>query len=1118
MKEAALFGRATRVRGLLLVVATFCFGLVLRGQGTSYISGYVFDASGAAVPGATVTVRNDATNTEVTLTTDTAGLYRTPNLLPGTYLITVTAKGFEQLVRSGVIVSVGQPLGLDLSLTVGSVNQQVQVVGAAPQLRTQDSALGQTVSYQAVESLPMFNRDAGQLIALTPTVRYYGEDHISYGSSRFDGAGIGDPDYFFNGAPIGGDRTDVGQMTYDPPVESIGEARVVQNQYSAQFGAAVGQIVMFQSKQGTNQLHGNLYEYFRNEDLDSYNGFTDTKPTDRENIPGGTIGGPIKKDKLFFFDNFEVQKQLNPEGAVFNVPTAAERQGVFPASTPIYEPGTQTVVGGVATGTQFPGNAIPTTMFDAVAAKTFPYLPLPNTSGSSGNLLTSGGTVNNKLREVAAIDWNISPHDTLHGDYLLDLTTVDDKGWAAWDSINPHATPAAEALGFWFKTQVYNIYETHIFSPNFFTTTQFVYRPRQIHREGAQIDPTGQWAAKLGIKGYAGALLPPADGGDMGFPYFTFAGYEGLGSGDLQFAEYPVMEHNYSQAFTYIHGKQTLGFGVGIMRSEHGVQNQTAPTGQFSFAPTETGLPGVGGTGDSFASFLLGEVDTANTQLGPRLIYHEYYYDTWIEDDIKVTHKLTLNLGFRWDIDAPLYERNNDGNGFDPYATNPVSGTPGVITFLGQNNNPDSFYNTDFHRFAPRVGFAYQIGGNTVIRGGWGIYNTGPTLGANRGAPTTGFTTTPAFNSSNSGITPAFILEDGFPTYPLGGTRSLLTQGYGAVAVGDAPITSPSFVTRNWAMGYAENATLSVQHELPGNMLIEVAGQSVLGRRLDFNQNDNEVPPYLWGISGNNYANRPFPQYGSVHNEKDAIGTSNYYAGSIRFEKRFSNGVNINANYGLQKTLGYLGGSLYYPGLSYGPTLYDEANMPTGESRMTGLISFTYHLPFGAGTHYASSGPAAKIVGGWIVSGIFTRASGQPFDVSSGEDSLNSNGPLGGRVNLVGSPYPASKSTGEWLNKAAFAVPAFGQVGGECCGMFFGPANTEFSASIDKETKITERFGLKFSIEFFNLTNTLQFGNPDAGLQDATFGEILGPLSEGANSDRPEVGQRILQLGLKLSF
>ena len=192
--------------------------------------------------------------------------------------------------------------------------------------------------------------------------------------------------------------------------------------------------------------------------------------------------------------------------------------------------------------------------------------------------------------------------------------------------------------------------------------------------------------------------------------------------------------------------------------------------------------------------------------------------------------------------------------------------------------------------------------------------------------------------------------------------------------------------------------------------------------------------------------------------------------------------------------------------------------MPTGESRQTGLISFTYHLPFGPGTHYAPSGPAAKIVGGWVVSGIFTRDSGQPFDVSSGEDSLNGNSPLGGRVNLVGSPYPANKSVGDWLNKAAFAVPAFGQIGGECCGMFFGPANTEFSASIDKETKITERFGLKFSIEFFNLTNTLQFGNPDAGLQDATFGEILGPLNEGANSDRPEVGQRIIQLGLKLSF
>ena len=367
----------------------------------------------------------------------------------------------------------GQPLGVDLTLSVGSVSQQVQVTGAAPIIRTQDPGLGQTVSYQAIEALPMFNRDAGQLIALTPTVRYYGEDHISYGSSRFDGAGIGDPDYLFNGAPIGGDRTDVGQMTYDPPVESIGEARVVQNQYSAQFGAAVGQLVMFQSKQGTNHLHGSLYEYFRNEDLDTFNGFTDTKPLDRENIPGGTIGGPIKKDKLFFFDNFEVQKQLNPEGAVFNVPTALERQGVFPASTPIYEPGTQVVSpSGVVSGTQFPGNIIPMGSFDAVANNAFQYLPLPNTSGASGNLLTSGGTVNDKTREVAAIDWNIGAKDTFHGDYLLDLTSVNDNGWAAWNAINPHASPASEALGFWFKTQVFNFYETHVFSPNFFTVTQ----------------------------------------------------------------------------------------------------------------------------------------------------------------------------------------------------------------------------------------------------------------------------------------------------------------------------------------------------------------------------------------------------------------------------------------------------------------------------------------------------------------------------------------------------------------------------------------------------------------------------------------------------------------------
>lgn len=620
----------------------------------------------------------------------------------------------------------------------------------------------------------------------------------------------------------------------------------------------------------------------------------------------------------------------------------------------------------------------------------------------------------------------------------------------------------------------------------------------------------------------AGSLLPVSYGGDMGFPQFNFSGYEGLGTGDLQFAEYPVNEYDYAQSFNYIRGKQSIGFGAGLERSEHGVQNQTTPVGSYNFSPLETGLPGVGGTGDAIASFLLGLVDNANSSLGPRLIYHEWYYYTWIEDDVKVTPSLTLNLGFRWDIDAPVYEAHDDGNGFNLYGVNPVSGTLGTVTFFGQNGVGGSFYNTDYHRFAPRFGFADEFAHNWVLRGGYGIYNISPILGANRGAPSLGFTTSASFSSPDGGVTPAFLLKSGFPSYPLGGDRALLTPGFGAASPGQAPSTSPSFVNPNWKFGYSQNFNLSIQHELPWDSMVEVAGQGVRGLALPISVNWNEVPPQFWGATGTSFEQRPFPQYNSLMQVQAASGYSNWYAGTVRFEKRFSNGLNLIANYAYQKSLGFMGGDIYLPNLNYGPALFDEANMPTGQAYQTGAIEGTYYLPAGPGKTYLTKGPLSEILGGWYVSGIFTRQSGESFDVGSGIDSLGDGGtsPLNGRANRVPGvdPYATNKSPSHWLNPAAFTAPAFGQIGNDCCGTLFGPAQTEFTVAVGKDFRLTERLGLRFSAECFNCTNTLQWGLPNANLSSPGFGVISGPLSEGANSDKPEVGQRIMQLGLKLTF
>jgi hypothetical protein len=1102
----------------------------VRAQGSAYISGYVFDPSHAVIPDVSVVIMDEATGVSTVIKSNDAGLYRSPTLTPGTYTISAERSGFKKLVRPGVVVTLGQPLGLDLNMELGEVGTEVRVTAEAPLLRTEDSGLGQSVEYKSVESLPLFNRNAGVMVSLTPGVRYLGEDFISYGASRFNGGGMGNVNVMVNGANVDSDRTDVNQMTYNPSVESLSEVRVVQNNYSAEFGQDVGMLVQMQTKSGSNALHGGVYEYFRNEAMDTYNGFSNTKPLDRQHIFGGSVGGPIKKNKLFFFNNFEGQKQRNPAGTLLTVPTVAMKNGDFsglrdPQGNPIqiYDPASSRV--DPATGNlirdAFPGNIIPRDRWDPVAVNVFGLLPDPNLPGSitGGNNLTGTiSTTNDKWRNVLKMDWNISDSDKLDSSWFIDRTTVDVPGFNEYPLKAASPVGVLGGFGFNFQTQVFHFQETHTFSPNVFMMGAFEFRPRRIARSGPHIDPAAKYAETLGIKNYAGERLPPEFGGDLGFPSFSFTGYSPVGPGFLAFQEDPINEFNYSHNVTYIKGKHTFKVGAGMQKSTHGAPDQGLPTGSFDFSQLSTSLPGVTNSGNAMASFLLGQVNSASTSLGPLQIWRQWYYDAFIQDDWKVSPKLTFNLGFRWDIDAPVYEDNDNGNGFNPYQINPVSGTPGVVTFLGQNGNPRSFYDTNYHRFAPRFGFAYRLTEKTVVRGGYGIFNTSPILGANRRAPNLGFTTAANFNSPDGGLTPTFILGNGFPDYPLGGDRTKLNDSFGAVPVGQTPTTGVTYLDRRWKFGYAQNFNLSIQRELPWNMIVEVAAQGVLGRNLSIFVERNEVPPEFWGVPGNNQVRRPYPQFSSVTQTKSQDGSTNYYAGTFRLEKRFSNGLNLIGNYAWSKSIGFTGGSIYFRDLSRGPTLYDESNNPTGQAYHQGLISWVYEFPAGPGKARLSSGALSKFLGGWSVSGIATLKSGVPFDIGSGIDSLNGNSPLGSRVNLIGDPNAGEQTPDHWFNTAAFAAPAFGTIGTYCCGLLTSPGNRQLNLAVAKVTKISERFGVKFSAEFFNFTNTPQWGVPETNLSSPNFGRITGALAEGANNNRPEVGARIVQMGLRIDF
>jgi hypothetical protein len=1113
----------TRPFLILALAASVTMTAALWGQGTSYLTGFVTDPSQAAIADASVVITNPATGDRYDLKTTQTGVYRSPALPPGTYDVTVTTPGFQESVTKHVEVLVGQSRNLDVTMKVGAITEAVQVEASAPLLKTEDPGLGESIQYAQVSTLPYFNRSAGVLLSLAPTVRYTGEDVISYGASRYNVGAFTNVNVVVDGTSVNGDRTDVAQMVFNPSVEALQEVKVSTNQYSAQFGKDIGALVQMESKSGSNAFHGGLYGYFRNEDLDAMNAFSQTRPVDRQQMYGGTIGGPIKKNKLFFFGSVEGQTAISPAGVALTVPTAAEKSGDFSAlSTPIYNPATTGT--DPATGRTirdpFPGNIIPASLFDSASLKALKYIPDPGLGGIlSNNLLTSTGTNLTKYRSVNRVDWNISDNDRLFGNYMLDHTLNENLGVPAYNALSPAASPTLSGFGFQFMTQSYSFTELHNFSPSFFMSNRFAYRPRYIQRSNPAIDPAAQWADKLGIKNYAGANLPASYGGDLGFPTYNFTGYTGLGPGSLQFQENPIKELSYDLDLTYVHGAHTLRFGFQFEHGQHGAPDQSFPTGNFNFGPIETSLPGVAKTGNAFASFLLGQVDSASTELGPLLTWHNNYYGSYVQDDWKVTSTLTINLGMRWDIDGPVYESQYRGNSFDFYATNPVSGTPGVVEFLNRPGYPQKgFYNTDYKRLAPRAGFAWQALPRTVIRGGYGIYNINPTLGANRRAPSLGFTTLANFSSSDGGVTSAFTLQNGFPSYPLGGNQTLLTPGFGSVAVGKTPTTSPTFVSPDWRMGYVQNFNLSIERELPWSMVLEIAGQSSLGRRLSVdNFNWNEVPPQYWGISGANNARRPFPQYGNVTQIKDAVGSTNYWNGYIKLDKHFSKGLTMIANYSFGRNLGWLSGSVYYPRLTYGPVVFDEANGVTAIPYQTALISFAYELPFGQGKPFLSGGIGAKVFGGWSIGGVLSLQGGVPFTVTASNDSLNGNSPLSNRVNVVGNPTVSNPTPSHWFNTSAFVLPAFGQIG-SFRSFLLGPADRRLDLSIHKVIPIRER--LRFSLvgEFFNFTNSPQFGPPDSNLGDPTFGQTNGPGGGlGANTLGPYGGRQV-QLGGRIDF
>jgi hypothetical protein len=1094
----------------LLAVETYA-----QGTTEQVISGTVTDQTGSSVPEARVVVTNVATGIKSEIITNVEGFYRTPPLKPGNYEVEVSKSGFRTLIRRDIILHLAEPRRIDLQLEIGEVTNTLEITGAAPLLTTEDARISEVIETKAVESMPLLDRRAGGLIALGPGVYYEGQDPQSFYAPRYTIGSSANVILTLDGAPAGSDRVDVSQMTLNPPLESVQEVQIQTGYYGAENGGQEGGMISMTTKSGTNEFHGSAYEYGRNEIFDSRAFFSEKKQVDRYHLFGGSAGGPIKKDRAFFFGTLEGTTQNLPNSGTFTLPTVAMRNGDFSAlGKTIYDPRTTREDPdnpGNFIRDAFQGNIIPQDRFDPVAVRVLSFLPDLTTPGSNNY----SGTWGNKIDRYAwtlKFDYQLTPKDQLHYTWLYDRTSMDITGLQGWK--DPAAIPLFAEDSFPYKLQSHIISHTRTFSPTLINSFRFSFRPRWWEHNPPGLDPDAQWASQLGVQNISR---------DIAFPAFSFSGYLGVGPGFAAFSQNPISQTEFAETLTYVRGKHTLKAGVDVQRSYHALDGAFNPTGSFSFDSRLTALPEVPNTGDSIASALLGTLSDAGLSDNGLVHYRMWYVAPYVTDTIRVTPKLTLNLGLRWDIDGPTYEDiGGKFSGFDFNRINPVSGTPGVITFHGITpGTPKGLYNTDWNRFQPRFGFAYQLDSKTAIRGGYGIYSFPPvTFGI------IGLGFSPAgvgFSSVDNGLTPAFLLRDGFPAWPRGGDPSTLNDSFGAVPVGEQPNTEPFLVQPDWQFGYSQSLNLSIQRELPGQILFEVDGVGNLGRKLTMGVNHNQLPRSLWGAGGNLQSLRPFPQFGSVSDIKAPEGITNHWATNIRFTKRLSHGLLFISSFTLQKTLGVM----FYEAnddhrLSRtSAVIFNESNGPSGSPFRLFKLSWSYDLPWGPGKSYVNTGPWAQVLGGWNVGGIWSWYGGAPFSLQSPEDSLNCFCGAGSRLDPTGNLKLDNPTIERWFNTDAVVPAAFGTVGTLGPAPLVGPDFRNLDLSVSKTTTFKERYALKFNWEIFNLTNTTKFGNPGTVFGDPGFGVVGGYRGIGSNggfSIAPWYGARIMQLGLRFSW
>jgi hypothetical protein len=1051
------------MRYLLAILLAVC---PLTAQvSTGSIAGLVTDQTGAAIPSAAVTLINQDTGAERTAAANSSGSYIFPLVAPGVYRVRASAAGFKSYEISGLEVQVAQPVTQNIRLEVGDTATKLEVMATAPVLEQRSAEIGQVIGQKEVVTLPLNGRNFLDLAKLVPGVAELAGSSQSNGLA-INGQRANQIGFYFDGVDT---RTETsGKPAFSPSIEAIQEFKIQQNDFAAEFGRNPAGINLT-LKPGTNQFHGSIFEFLRNDVLDARSFFSPRVDPLRRNQFGAVISGPILRNRTFFMANFEGLRTRRANTLFRSLPSPEQREGNFAGGQDIFDPATLNAAAN--TRQPFTGNVIPKSRFGRMGTAALNYYPVPNSPGTPAfNHVVSASAQDDADQFHGRVDHQIGEKDLLFGRY----------SFAKGNVVSPSGIPLTGGLRN-TKANSITVQQSHTFSPSKVNQFRVAWT---YFRDGSGF-PLAE--RNLAAEEFGLLNLSPASNA-LGLPQLVVAGLTTIGANAFQPSGPRENTYSLGDDFSWIAGKHSLKFGFDGRYYRPAALVQQTPNGIITFENRFTNQPGVARTGNAIADLVLGlpysgrATQFAESNGWVSLKY--YYYGFYLQDEVRLSSKLTMSAGLRYEYQTHYYERFGDLAIFDMANSR----------FRKLDEDIDRLHEPDANNFAPRLGFAYSATPKTVIRFGAGLF-----YGQPRGSEFSSFQLSPPF------VIDSTIVSN--PTAP-----DLVGRLFPRVQVRDAAsnriLLSPNTNVFSLDAGFRTNYTyqwnFGIQRELTGGLLLETAyvgnsAHKLTGRDLPNQAFPDADPSRPTPV----ISRRPNPNIGDV-NYVSSLDNSNYHGLNIKLNKRFAGGFSILGAYTYSKVMG-IGGALFGDQsrqqdarnrrAEYAPLEFNQ------KQRLT--VAWIYELPFWTG----------KPLGGWSVQGSFTAHSGFPLTPTSSvssnvgrQDTNRADRTCDG--NLSG----GARRLDRWFDTSCFANHPFGRFGNSGNGVIIGPGVNNFDFAFMKNTRIPlggrEPLTVQLRAEFFNGFNHPSFADPVLAAGTAQFGVIRGT----------RIGGREIQMALKLLF